>query len=72
LEALFLTFDIHPMPVQLRQTRNHTTKFAFCTIQKAKMLRVCSVWCVKTHETRQWWANVPSYVVSFDFLTSFT
>lgn len=50
--SCILTFGIQPMSIQLRQTSNDTTEFASCTIQKAKMLSVCSVWCVETYETR--------------------
>lgn len=47
-----LTFRIQPMPIQPRQASNDNTEFASYTIQKAKMLSVCSVWCVKTYETK--------------------
>lgn len=47
-----MTSGVQPKPIQLRQTSSDTTEFEPCAIQKAKMLHVGSVWCVKTHETK--------------------
>jgi len=67
-EIFILIFHIQLVSIQY----DNTIEFAFCTIRKAKLVRVCSVWCIQIQKTKDGDEWMYQATLSLDFLTSFT